>query len=154
MLHGQKPVLHISSPRNTSELASHADKNSIHYKLKRTLQLRLAVLKQHGEQQLPVNKPSRDWRKARCQELLPMVGGILGSLWTAIARLKMGSPKTERCCPATVCYPHWVHGDYEQTEKQPASSAPGNKRENEKRPALKREKRPALKLGIWNVRTI
>ena len=56
-------------------------------------------------------KPSRDWRKARRQGLLPTVGGILGSHWTAIARLKLGSPQTERCCPATVCYPHWVHGD-------------------------------------------
>ena len=32
--------------------------------------------------------------------------------------------------------------------------APGNKRKNEKRPALKLEKRPVLKLGTWNVRTI
>ena len=56
-------------------------------------------------------KPSFDWRKARRQGLLPTVGGILGSHWTAIARLKLGSPQTERCCPRTVCYPHWVHGD-------------------------------------------
>ena len=56
-------------------------------------------------------KPSFDWRKARRQGLLPTVGGILGSHWTAIARLKLGTPQTERCCTATVCYPHWGHGD-------------------------------------------
>ena len=37
-------------------------------------------------------KPSRDWRKARRQGLLPTVGRILASHWTAIARLKLGSP--------------------------------------------------------------
>ena len=56
-------------------------------------------------------KPSHDWRKARRQGLIPTVGGIVGSHWTAIARLKLGSPQPERCCPATVCYHHWVHVD-------------------------------------------
>ena len=40
-------------------------------------------------------KPSHDWHKPRRQGLLPTVGGILGSHWTAIARLKLGSPHTE-----------------------------------------------------------
>ena len=56
-------------------------------------------------------KPSLDWRRAWRQGLLPTVGGILGSHWTAIAHLKLGSPQPVRCCPATVCHPHWVHGD-------------------------------------------
>ena len=56
-------------------------------------------------------KPSLDWRRTRPQGLLPTLGEILGSHWTAVARLKLGSPQPVRCCPATVCHPHWVHGD-------------------------------------------
>ena len=55
--------------------------------------------------------PSLDWRRAWRQGLLPTVGEILGSHWTAIARLKLGSPQPIRCCTTTVCHPHWVHGD-------------------------------------------
>ena len=36
----------------------HHTQTQLHYKLERTLQLRLAVLTQHGEQQLPVIKPA------------------------------------------------------------------------------------------------
>ena len=52
-------------------------------------------------------KPSLDSRGARRQGLLATVREILGSHWTA----KLGSPQPVRCCPATVCHPHWVHGD-------------------------------------------
>ena len=56
-------------------------------------------------------KPSLDWRRAWRQGLLPTEVEILGSHWTAIALLKLGSRQPVRCCPATVCHPHWVHGD-------------------------------------------
>ena len=92
-------------------------------------------------------KPSLDWRRARRQGLLPMVGEILGSHWTAIARLKLGSPQPVRCCPATVCHPHWVHGDKGPPEKQTGTMAPGNHKRNY-------QKRPVFKLGCWNVRTM
>ena len=152
MLHGQQPVLHVSSPRHTSELASHTDTTSLQTG-EDTPASPCGVDTTRGATVIGY-KPSRDWRKARRQGLLPTVGGILGSHWTAIAHLKLSSPQTVRCCPATVCYPHWGHGDWEPSEKQPAISAPGNKRKNGKRPALKREKRPALKLGTWNARTM
>ena len=44
-------------------------------------------------------KPSLDWRRARRQGLLPRVGEILGSHWTAIARLKLGSPSQQGAVP-------------------------------------------------------
>ena len=56
-------------------------------------------------------KPSLDWRRTPRQGLLLTVGEILGSHWTAIARLKLSIPQPVRCCPATVCHLHWVHGD-------------------------------------------
>ena len=34
---------------------------------------------------------------------------ILGSHWTATARLKLGSPQPDSCCPATIRLLHWVH---------------------------------------------
>ena len=46
-------------------------------------------------------KPSLDWWRARRQGLLPTVREILGSHWTAIARLKLGIPQSVRCCPKT-----------------------------------------------------
>ena len=44
------------------------------------------------------------------------MGEIFGSHWTATARLKLGSPQLapDRCCPATIRLPHWVHGAYGQ----------------------------------------
>ena len=65
-----------------------------------------------------------------------------------------GSPQSVRCCPATICLPgregrvgaHWVHGDLEKSDWQLVTIAPGNK--------MKQKKRPALKLGCWNVRTM
>ena len=92
-------------------------------------------------------KPSLDWRRAWRQGLLPTVGEILGSHWTAIARLKLGSPQPVRCCPATVCHPHRVHGDKGPPEKQTGTKAPGNHKRNY-------QKRPVLKLGWWNVWTM
>lgn len=90
-----------------------------------------------------------NWRRARRQGLLPTVGGILGSHWTATARLKLGSPQSVRCCPATACPPHWVHGDRSKADKQAVITAPGKKgKENFIR------KKPVLKLGTWNVRTM
>ena len=56
-------------------------------------------------------KPSLDWRRAWRHGLLPTVGEIIGSHWTTIARLKLGSPQPARCCPTTVWHPYWVHGD-------------------------------------------
>ena len=41
-------------------------------------------------------KPSLDWRRVRRQGLLPTVGEILVSHWTAIAHLKLGSPQPVR----------------------------------------------------------
>ena len=85
-------------------------------------------------------KPSLDWRRARRQGLLPTVGEILGSHWTAIARLKLGSPQPIRCCPATVCHPHWVLGDKGPPEKQNGTMAPGSHNRNY-------QERQVLKLG-------
>ena len=82
------------------------------------------------------------WQRARRQGLLPMVGEILRSHWTTIVHLK-----PVRCCPATVCHPHWVHGDKGPPEKQYATMAPGNHKQNHR-------KRPVLKLRCWNVRTM
>ena len=95
--------------RHTSELASHTDKTTLQTG-EDTPASPCGVDTTRGA---PVTgyKPSHDWRKARRQGLLPTVGGILGSHWRAIARLKLYSPQTERCCPATVCHSHWVHGD-------------------------------------------
>ena len=53
-------------------------------------------------------------QRAKCQGLLSTVGEILGSHWTATARLKLGSPQPDRCCPATIRLPHWVHRAYGQ----------------------------------------
>ena len=72
-------------------------------------------------------KPSLDWRRSRRQGLLPTVGEILGSHWTAIARLKLGSP-------------HWVHGDKGPSKKQTGTMATGKHKRNYL-------KRPVLKLG-------
>ena len=91
-------------------------------------------------------KPSLNWCRALRQGLLPTVGEILRSNWTANARLKLGSPQSVRCCPATVCHPHWVHGDKGPPEKPTGTMAPGNHKRNH-------QNRPVLKLGYWNVRT-
>ena len=56
-------------------------------------------------------KPSLNWHRVWCQGLLPTVGEIFVSHWTATACLKLGSPQSVRCCPTTVCFLHWVHGD-------------------------------------------
>ena len=93
MLHGQQPVIHISSHRHTSELASHTDKTTLQTG-EDTPASPCGVDTTRGAA-VTGYKPSHDWRKARRQGLLPKVGGILGSHWTAIARLKLGSPQTE-----------------------------------------------------------
>ena len=56
-------------------------------------------------------KPSLNWHRVQHQGLLPTVGEILVSHWTATTCLKLGSPQSVRCCPTTVCFLHWVHGD-------------------------------------------
>ena len=109
VLHGHQPVLHISSPRHRSELASHTDTTALQTG-QGTPASPCGVDTTRGAT-VTGYKPSRDWRKARRQGLLPTVGGIVGSHWTAVARLKLGSTQTVRCCPSTVCDPHWVHGD-------------------------------------------
>ena len=96
-------------------------------------------------------KPSLDWRRAWRQGLLPAVGEILRSHWTAIARLKLGSPQSVRCCPATVCHPHWVHGDKGPPEKQTGTMAPRNHKRNH---AKKQNKKKVLKLRCWKVQTV
>ena len=35
----------------------------------------------------------------------------------------LGSPQPVRCRPATVCHPHWVHGDKGQPDKQTGTMA-------------------------------
>ena len=92
-------------------------------------------------------RPLLDWCRALLQGLLPMVGEILGSRWTATAHLKLGSPQPVKCCPATVCHPHVVHGDKGPPEKQTGIMAPGSHKQNY-------QKRPVLKLGCWNVQTM
>ena len=85
-------------------------------------------------------KPSLDWRAARRQELFLTVGENPRSHWTALAHLKLGSLQPIWCCPATVCHPHWVHGDNGPPEQQTATTAPGNYRKSQ-------QKRQALKQG-------
>jgi len=60
---------------------------------------------------------------------------------------KLGSPQPVGCCPTTVCFLHWVHGNQEPSEPQTATIAPGNNKKTQ-------QKRPALKLRSWNVRTM
>ena len=72
---------------------------------------------------------------------------ILGPQWTAIAHLKLGSPQPVRCCPATVCHPHWVQGIRDHLKNKTATMAPGNQKRNH-------QKRPVLKLGCWKVRAL
>ena len=152
VLHGQQPV-HISSPRQHPNLHhTHTDKTTLQTG-EDTPASPCGVDTTRGAT-VTGYKPSRDWRKARRQGLLPTVGGILGSHWTAITRLKLGSPQTERCCPATVCYPHWVQGIRNHPKSSSQLAHQATKEKHEKRPALKLEKRPALKLGTWNVRTM
>lgn len=71
----------------------------------------LLVWTQHGEQQLPVISRSLIGVKLWRQGLFSTVGETFVSHWTVTARLKLGSPQSIRYCPATVCYPHGVHGD-------------------------------------------
>ena len=92
-------------------------------------------------------KPSLNWRTARRQGLLPTVGEILRSHWTAIARLKLGSPQPVRWCPATVWHTHWVHGDKGPPKKKTGIMESGNHKRNY-------QKRPVLKLECWNVCTM
>ena len=90
-------------------------------------------------------QPSLEWRRARGQGLLPMVGDSfinLGSHWTAIAHLKLGSPQPVRCFPNTVCHPHWVHWELGNNQKQTATIAPGNYK--------KSTKEISFKTGSWN----
>ena len=86
VLHGQQQVLHISSPRHTSERARHP--NLHHSQTNTTLQTGedtpaspCGVDTTRGAAVRPSTgyNPSHDWRKARRQGLLPTVGGILGS---------------------------------------------------------------------------
>ena len=53
-----------------------------------------------------------------------------------IALLKLGSPQPVRCSPATVCHPHWVHGDKGPSEKQTATMVPGNHKQNHQKKVL------------------
>ena len=78
MLYGQQPVLHISSPRNTSELASHTDKTTLHTG-EDTPASPCGVDTTRGAS-VTGYKPSHDWRKARRPGLLLTVGGILKGL--------------------------------------------------------------------------
>ena len=84
MLHGQQPVLHISSPRHTSELASHTDTTALQTG-EDTPASPCGVDTTRGAT-VTGYKPLRDWRKARRQRLLPTVGGVLGSHWTCSYR--------------------------------------------------------------------
>ncbi len=58
-----------------------------------------------------VYKPTRDWRKVWRHGLLPTMGEILGTRWTATARLKLDSAQSRRCCPVTAYLPYCVLGD-------------------------------------------
>ena len=100
---------------------------------------RVVVVTSDKSESIGVEKDARDynrrWERFR-------------SHWTTTARLNLGSPQTIRCCPATVCLPHRVHGDQDQTDKQTAKPAPGKNQRNLK------NRCPVLKLGSWNVRTM
>ena len=63
-------------------------------------------------------KPSLNWHRVQCQGLLPMVGEIFVSHWIATTHLKLGRPQSVRCCPAMVCFLHWVH---ESTSPRPST---------------------------------
>ena len=92
MLHWQQPVPHLTLPRHTSiqspTPASTPGEDT---------PASPSASTQHREQQIRTGyKPSLDWPRAWRQGLLPTMGEILGSHWTAIARLKLGSPQPVR----------------------------------------------------------
>ena len=108
-LHEQQPVLHITTPRLIS---IHAITYTLTPTLERTLQLcHLYGVDSTQEATDTSYKPSLNWHRVWSQGLLPMVGEIFMSHWTATAHLKLGSPQLVRCCPIMVCFLHWVHGD-------------------------------------------
>ncbi|KAK3875304.1 hypothetical protein Pcinc_019821 [Petrolisthes cinctipes] len=66
----------------------------LHLHLERTLQLHhLSGVDTTREATDTGYKPSLNWRRARRQGLLPAVGEIFESHWTASACLKLGSPE-------------------------------------------------------------
>ena len=92
-------------------------------------------------------KPRAYWRELGRQGLSPTVGGIFASHWSAIARLKLGSPQPVRCWPVTVCLLQWVLGAKDNTEERTVNPAPDKRRRKTSKP-------PALRLATWNVRTM
>nr|XP_058942010.1 uncharacterized protein LOC131770312 [Pocillopora verrucosa] len=52
-----------------------------------------------------------------------MVGGIFASHWSAIARLRLGSPQPVRCRPVTVCLLQWVLRAKDNTEERTIDDA-------------------------------
>ena len=136
----QCPGLYLSTP---SPIHSHPH-------LERTLQLHhLYGVDSTWEVTDTSYKPSLNWHRVWCQGLLPMVGKIFVSHWTATTCLKLGSP------PVSEVLSHhsllsslgaWRLGEHPTSRS--SSTAPGNN----KRKTLK--KRPALKLGCWNVQTM
>ena len=96
----QSPGLYPSTP-STIHLQPH---------LERTLQLcHLHGVDSTQEAADTGYKPSLNWHRVQHQGLLPMVGEIFVSHWTATTRLKLGSPQPVRGCPTMVCFLHWVH---------------------------------------------
>ena len=119
-------------PHNTAQAYIQTTHLHLLPHLERTLQLRHPRGHNTGSNRYRL-LASLDWRRERRQCLLPTVGEILRSHWTAVASLKLGSPQPVRCCPATVCHPHWVHGNKGKPEKQTATMAPDhNKRIHQK----------------------
>ena len=138
MLHGQQPVHHITLPRLTSIQSPTPTSTP-----GEDTPASPSTWTQHREQQIPVIS----------HRSIDVEHGARGCSrrweisWTAIARLKLGSSQPVRCCPATVCHPHWVHWDKGKPEKQAGTMAAGNHKRNY-------QKRPVLKLGCWTVRTM
>ena len=142
VLHGQQPALHITL--SGSLHLNHSFSHTYFHSWRGHSSFAIHVDTTRGAANTGY-KSSLHWRRARSQGLLLTAGEILGSHWTAIAYLKLGSPQPVRCCPATVCHPHLVHGDKGPPEKQTATMAPDNYKQNH-------QKRSVLKLGTWNNR--
>ena len=132
---GNSQSSNISSPRHTSELASNTRTQT-----KTTIQpgedtpaSPYDVDTTRGATVIGY-KPLLDRRKAWRQGLLPLVEGILGSHWTAIARHGLLSSLGA-----------WGLGTIRNAASPQLAHQATNK---------KTEKRPTLNLGTWNVRTM
>ena len=113
--------------------------------LERLLQCRCISDRPTRETTVTSYKSWAHWRKLGRYGLFPTVGGAITPHWSAIARLKLGSPRPIRCLSA--CF-HGCLRLRTKSEEQTVNPAPGKTKQRNK------NKEPALRLATWNVRTM